>query len=139
MQARKAAAMQHRVSYRIYYEDTDCLGVVYYANYFKFAERGRTEMLAAHGRGVADWNRDGVLIVVHSVKAKFRKPAALGDTIDVVSTFTVDSRFRGTFHQRIERDGELLVTADVEVVCVSHDQQLIELPKDLAALVTPLA
>lgn len=126
--------MQHRVSYRVYYEDTDCLGVVYHANYFKFAERGRTEMLAAHGRSVEEWNRDGVLVVVHAIKAKFRKPALLGDTVDVVTTFRLDSRFRGTFVQRIERAGDLLLTADVEVVCVDRDQQLLEFPADLAAL-----
>lgn len=127
----------HTVSYKVYYEDTDCLGVVYYANYFKFMERGRTEFLAAHGKSVADWNRDGVIIVVHSAKAKFRKAAVLGDTLDVVSSFRIDSRFRGVFLQRIERDGELVADGEVEVVCVDRDQQLTEFPADLVALSTP--
>lgn len=129
--------MGHTVSYRVYYEDTDCLGVVYYANYLKFMERGRTEFLDHHGRSVADWNRDGVLIVVHAVDAKFRKAAALGDRLDVVSTFRMDSPYRGTFHQRIERLGELLVVADVQVVCLDRDQQLIEFPDGLRALAVP--
>ena len=48
--------MEQRVSFKVYYEDTDSLGVVYYANYFKFMERGRSEFLTAQGRSVADWN-----------------------------------------------------------------------------------
>jgi acyl-CoA thioester hydrolase len=59
------ATVQHRVSFKVYYEDTDSLGVVYYANYFKFMERGRSEFLGAYGRSVAEWNADGVLLVVH--------------------------------------------------------------------------
>jgi acyl-CoA thioester hydrolase len=129
--------MDHRVSFKVYYEDTDCLGVVYYANYFKFMERGRSDLLGAHGQSVAEWNRAGVVIVVHTVTAKFRKAAALGDLVDVVSTFTVDSAYRGTFHQRIERAGDLLVDGQVEVVCLDTDQQLIEFPAGLRALGAP--
>ncbi|MFL5800449.1 MAG: thioesterase, partial [Roseiflexaceae bacterium] len=48
--------MEHRVAYKVYYEDTDCLGVVYYANYLKYLERGRTEFVGAQGRDIRDWN-----------------------------------------------------------------------------------
>ena len=118
----------------MYYEDTDSLGIVYYANYLKFMERGRTEFLAARGRTVQDWNRDGILIVVHSVHITYRRAATLGDVLDVVSSFALGSRFRGTFHQRVERAGELIVDADVEVVCLDADQQLISFPPGLAEL-----
>jgi tol-pal system-associated acyl-CoA thioesterase len=126
--------MEHRVSYKVYYEDTDCLGVVYYANYLRFMERGRSEFLGAHGRSVADWNNEGVLLVVHALTMKFRKAAVLGDVLDVVSTFTLDSVFRGTFHQRLERAGELVVDAEVQIVCLDRDLQLIRFPEDLRAL-----
>jgi tol-pal system-associated acyl-CoA thioesterase len=126
--------VQHEVSYKVYYEDTDSLGVVYYANYFKFMERGRTELLGAYGKTVEQYNREGVLIVVHEVKAKFRKAAVLGDLLTVVSTLTIDSRFRGIFHQRIERDGDLIVDGEVSIVCIDADQQLIEFPADLREL-----
>jgi hypothetical protein len=59
--------IEHQVSYTVYYEDTDCLGAVYYANYLKFMERGRSEFLRAHGKSVADWNKEGILIVVHAL------------------------------------------------------------------------
>jgi acyl-CoA thioester hydrolase len=128
--------MQHRVSYKVYYEDTDCLGIVYYANYFKYMERGRSEFLEASGTKLADWNDQGILIVVVSATAKYRKPARLGDTLDVISTLSVDSRYRATFHHRIECDGTLLVSGEVQVVCVDTDQQLRELPEDLRAVAT---
>ncbi|MDQ1287617.1 MAG: acyl-CoA thioester hydrolase [Actinomycetota bacterium] len=126
--------MECRVSYTVYYEDTDCLGIVYYANYFKYMERGRTEYLAANGTSIADWNREGIAIVVASAKARFRKPARLGDVLDVVTTFTANSRFRGTFTHRIECAGTLLVNGTVEVACVDGDQRLRELPDLLVAL-----
>ena len=126
--------MEHRVSYKVYYEDTDCIGVVYHANYLKFMERGRTEFVGASGKSIAEWNEQGVSVVVYSMNIKFRKPAVLGDTVEVVSTFRVDSDYRGTFQQRVERGGDLLVTADVEVVCLDAQQQLCELPEDLHKL-----
>ncbi len=126
--------MTHRVSYRVYYEDTDSLAVVYYANYFKFFERGRSEFLSANGHGVAELNAAGVLVVVHSLNAQFRKSARLGEMLDVVTGFEVRSAFRGRFHQRIERDGELIVEATVDVACITAEQTLIELPEPLRAL-----
>jgi acyl-CoA thioester hydrolase len=118
----------HRVAFKVYYEDTDSLGVVYYANYLKFLERGRTEYLGARGRPIQDWNRDGCFFVVYELSMKFRRPARLGDSIDVVSTFRLDSSYRGRFSQRIERGGELLVQAEVDVVCLDGQQNLREFP-----------
>ncbi len=125
------------MSYKVYYEDTDCLGIVYYANYLKFMERGRTEYLAARGKSVADLNREGYLLVVHSVQVTFRRAASLGDELDVISTFTIGSRFRGTFHQRIERAGELIVSGDVDLVCLDANQELIAFPPVLQELASP--
>lgn len=122
------------MSYKVYYEDTDSLGIVYHANYLKFMERGRTEFLAAHGKTVEAWNREGFLIVVHSMHITYRRAATLGDTLDVVSSFALGSRFRGTFHQRVERTGELIVDADVDIVCLDVDQQLVSFPPALREL-----
>lgn len=132
--SRSGGPQPHRVSYRVYYEDTDSLGVVYYANYFKFLERGRSEYLAARGLEVAELNRRGYMIVVHQVKATFRLGAELGDLLDVVSTFAVDSPYRGRFGQRIERDGALVVDATVDVACLDTERRLIELPDLVRAL-----
>jgi acyl-CoA thioester hydrolase len=120
--------MEHRVAYKIYYEDTDSLGVVYYANYLKYLERGRSEYVGAQGRPVQDWNRAGYYFVVYGLTMKFKKPAGLGDIIEVVSTFTPGSAYRGRFSQQIERRGETLVEAEIDLVCVDPHQQLREFP-----------
>ncbi|HYO84911.1 MAG TPA: YbgC/FadM family acyl-CoA thioesterase [Dermatophilaceae bacterium] len=127
--------MQNRVQYKVYYEDTDALGVVYYANYFKYLERGRTEHLGLLGRDIADWNAAGYLFVVHSVTATFKKAARLGDLVDVVSSLALTSPYRGRFAQRIERAGELIVDATVDVVCLDATQNLIEFPPEFRRLV----
>lgn len=125
--------VEHRVSFKVYYEDTDALGIVYYANYFKFLERGRAEFLESGGRSVADWNAAGYLFVVHAVSAKFKKPAALGDVIDIVTSFRHASPFRGVFDQRVERDGEVLLTATIDIACLDAGQNLRRLPTSLGA------
>ena len=127
----------HRVSYRVYYEDTDALGIVYYANYFRFLERGRTEYIASRGTDLAVVNRGGHLIVVHSVQATFRIGAELGDLLDVVTEFSLPSPFRGRFIQRIERDGALVLDAVVDVACLDADRRLTEFPPALKALAGP--
>ncbi|MCS6881497.1 MAG: YbgC/FadM family acyl-CoA thioesterase [Oscillochloridaceae bacterium] len=120
--------MEHRVGYKVYYEDTDSLGVVYYANYLKYLERGRTEYVGSRGRPIQDWNRDGYYFVVYEVQMRFRRSASLGDIVEVVSTFQRTSAYRGRFSQRIECRGEVLVEAEVDVVCVDPQQQLREFP-----------
>lgn len=121
--------MEHRVAYKIYYEDTDSLGVVYYANYLKYLERGRSEFVGAQGRPIQDWNRDGYYFVVYALTMKFKKSAGLGDLVEVVSAFALTSAYRGRFSQRIECRGETLVEAEVDIVCVDQRQQLREFPK----------
>lgn len=119
---------EHRVAYKVYYEDTDSLGVVYYANYLKFLERGRSEYLGSKGRPIEDWNRAGFHFVVYELSMKFKRPGRLGDLVEVVSSFRLDSPFRGRFSQRLECRGELLVQAEVDVVCLDAQQQLVEFP-----------
>ena len=121
--------MEHRVSYKVYYEDTDSLGVVYYANYLKYLERGRTEFVGEiSGRDIRRWNEDGYNFVVYAMNIKFKKPAELGDTIDVVTTFASASAYRGVFKQRIERAGDIIVEADVEIVCLNKARAVREFP-----------
>ncbi len=126
--------MNHRVSYKVYYEDTDSLGVVYYANYLKYIERGRTEYIGEiTGRDIRLWNKEGYNFVVYAMNIKFKKSAELGDMIDVVTVFERASAYRGIFKQRVERAGELIVEADVEIVCLDKDRKIREFP-DLASL-----
>jgi acyl-CoA thioester hydrolase len=104
---------------RVYYEDTDTAGVVYYANYLKFMERARTEWLRSLGIEQSKLSVEGaVVFAVHSVKVEFLKPAHLDDDLRA----TLDVRRLGgvsvTFEQTIERDGVVLCRGDVKVACL---------------------
>ncbi|NTW01156.1 MAG: YbgC/FadM family acyl-CoA thioesterase [Oscillochloris sp.] len=116
------------MAYKVYYEDTDSLGVVYYANYLKYLERGRTEWVGAQGKPIQEWNRDGYNFVVYGLTMKFKQAARLGDMIEVVTSVTMSSAYRARFLQRVECRGLLLVDADVDIVCVGNTQQLREFP-----------
>ena len=110
-------AFVHRV--RVYYEDTDAAGVVYYANYLKYAERGRTEALRAVGieqRELAA--RDGVQFVVRRVAADFRMPARLDDCLEVVTRTTDIGGATIAMEQVIRRGADTLVTLTVDIAAV---------------------
>jgi acyl-CoA thioester hydrolase len=107
-------------TWRIYYEDTDSGGVVYYANYLHFLERARTEMLRGLGFEQAQLARDmGIAFVVRSLQVEYLKPARLDDLIEVRSAIGELGRAQMVFLQRIQRNGELLVDATVRVACLN--------------------
>jgi acyl-CoA thioester hydrolase len=108
---------------RVYYEDTDAAGVVYYANYLRFLERARTEWLAAIGHPLAELERShGIVFVVRRVEIDYRMPARLFDRLDV--TFDIASLNKVTLvaRQEVRRGGEKLVSALVELACVDSTQ-----------------
>jgi acyl-CoA thioester hydrolase len=122
---------EYRLRCKVYYEDTDCMGVVYHANYLRFMERARTEFLAERGISVAQMDGEGALFVVYHVDMTFKAPARLGDELDVVTTARVTSPFRITFDQRIEcpaRVDKPLVTAEIEIVCIGRDGAVRQVP-----------
>lgn len=104
---------------RVYYEDTDAGGVVYYANYLKYLERARTEWLRAlgfdQGRLLAE---RGLGFAVRSITAEYLKPARLDDALTVVARIAAHGRAQVMFDQRIERQGEILLTAQVRIACM---------------------
>jgi acyl-CoA thioester hydrolase len=81
------------------------------------------------GRPIRAWNTDGYYFVVSALTIRFRKPAELGDTITVITTVSLPSPFRCLFRQRIERDSDVIVEADVEVVCLDQRRELREFPE----------
>src|SRR5437764_6658236 len=95
---------------RVYYEDTDASGIVYYANYLKFAERGRTEMMRALGfahSSVAA--QSGVVFTVRRLAADYRAPARLDDWLSIDTTVHKIGGATLLLHQHIRRDSETLV------------------------------
>lgn len=106
-------------AFRVYYEDTDSGGVVYYANYLRFLERARTEVLRELGFEQAQLARDaGIAFAVRSLTVEYLKPARLDDLIEVRSSIAELGRAQVVFQQRIERGGEALVEATVRVACL---------------------
>ncbi len=122
--------MEHRLICKVYYEDTDALGVVYHANYLKYMERARSEYVELFGKPIWEWNRLGYYIVVYAMNIRFKRAAQLGDTLEVVSTFSLQSPYRGLFKQRVERDGQVYVEADVELTCLDPQRNLREFPPE---------
>ncbi|CAM5781718.1 tol-pal system-associated acyl-CoA thioesterase [Castellaniella caeni] len=105
---------------RVYYEDTDTGGVVYYANYLKFFERARTEWLRALGmdqRQLAA--QEQMMFVVRHAEIAYRQPARLDDLIHIRTTVADLRASTLVFHQQALRDGELLASASVQV-CTVH-------------------
>ncbi|MGB0712894.1 MAG: tol-pal system-associated acyl-CoA thioesterase [Gammaproteobacteria bacterium] len=104
---------------RVYYEDTDAGGVVFYANYLKFMERARTEWLRSLGYGQQQLIDEGrYLFAVRRAEVDYRRPARLDDELLVVTRIAVRKRASLTFDQRVERAGELLAQGRVQVACL---------------------
>ena len=104
---------------RVYWEDTDGGGVVYYANYLKFMERARTEWLRSLGhsqREIAD--EFGFVFAVAEVKVNYRKPARLDDELAVTCVPVPEGRASIRFKQTIRCEDRLLADGEVRVVCV---------------------
>ena len=121
---------------KVYYEDTDCLGVVYHTNYLKYFERARTELFDTHLGSLADLNRSGELFVVAKLTCTFRAAARFGDALVIDTAMSVGSPYRAVFHQKALRlpDRELLVAGEIDVVCLDGNGKLRELPDSLRAL-----
>jgi acyl-CoA thioester hydrolase len=112
-------ADSHRMSLRVYYEDTDFSGVVYHANYLRFFERGRTEFIRALGVDQLALHREeGVAFVVRSIDVEFLRPALMDDIIEVETKAGLVRGPSLNLSQVIRRGAEALTTAQVQVVCI---------------------
>jgi acyl-CoA thioester hydrolase len=115
-------ASSHTFPVRVYYEDTDAGGVVYYANYLKFAERARTEWLRALG---CDQSRlaaeEKILFMVRRCAIDFLAPARLDDTLVIETSLKELGKVRMTMRQAIKRLSKPLAVLEVEIACVGDN------------------
>jgi len=120
---------------RVYYEDTDAGGVVYYANYLKYLERARTEALRELGFDQPRLlTQEGLAFVVRAITADYRKPARLDDALEVRSTVSKIGRASLEFSQVVTRGDTPLLEASVLIACVHLSlQKPAPLPGDLLA------
>ncbi|MCD6497776.1 MAG: YbgC/FadM family acyl-CoA thioesterase [Deltaproteobacteria bacterium] len=117
--------------HRVYLDDTDAQGIVYHANYLKFFERARSDLLAAKGVSIDEQGRGAHRFVVHEVHMKYLRSALLGDDIQVMTRYEKASEFRLTFWQEVRRGETKLVEAETQVVCIDPDGNLTPLPDRL--------
>lgn len=112
-------AKPFRHSVRVYWEDTDAGGIVYYANYLKFFERARTEWLRSLGveqQSLRD--RTGTMFIVSHTSMHYRAPARLDDCLDVTVAIRHAARVSLVIEQQALRDGELLAEGEIRIACV---------------------
>lgn len=127
------AAQPHRFELKVYYEDTDCLGVVYYANYLKYLERGRTEFFDAQGRPVQEWNAAGYNFAVYRADVTYLAAARLGDQLTVVTRQERTTDYRLSLSQDIYRGDEQIIRGKIQLVCLDENLELRELPEEVQA------
>lgn len=104
---------------RVYMEDTDAGGIVYYVNYLKFMERARSEWLRQHSINQHRLLADNTQLVVYKLACHYAQPAHLDDTLTVTAEVTDVGRCKATFDQVVKRDTTLLCHATVEIACLN--------------------
>jgi len=134
-----SAEHPHRLGAKLYLEDTDAQGIVYHANYLKYCERSRTEILGQYGYTLGEMQARGILFVVFEMRLRFLKSARLHDELEVVTTCERTSDYRVVFQHKVYRldaagpQSEPLFVADAQVVAIDPEGELLELPDGLFA------
>ena len=124
--------MDHKFKIRVYYEDTDMAGIVFYANYLKYIERARSDWVREMGIDQnAMRNDDGIVFAVRRVEADYHAPARFDDTLQVETRVQTVTGARLVMEQDVTRDGDLLFAAVVTIVCISDSGQPARLPANI--------
>ncbi len=119
----------HRFQCRVYYEDTDMAGIVYYANYLKFIERARSEWVQSLGVDQAQLKEnEGVVFAVRRVEADYIRPAVFADTLTVETEMKSLTPARLVLSQDVRRVGEVLFQAEVTLVALTPQGKPTRLP-----------
>ena len=117
---------------KIYYEDTDAGGVVYYANYLKFLERARSEAIYSLGyTNSSILERFGVLLIVKSCNIEYKKSAKFEDTLEIISEIISFTKTSFIMKQIIFRHTEMISDADIHLVAVDRKGKPSKMPEDL--------
>jgi acyl-CoA thioester hydrolase len=131
--------MIHRWPIRVYYEDTDLAGIVYYANYLRFIERARSEMVRAAGVDQVAMKSAGLVFAVRRVEADYLSPAKYDDQIEVRTVLSALKGASFDMAQEVWRDNTLLFRANVTIVVLTETGRPARLPADIRARVARLA
>ncbi len=124
----------HHFPVTVYYEDTDMAGVVYYANYLRYIERARSEIVEECGLDQNAMKAEGLVFVVTRVEADYISPARMGDRLSVVTTHHAGSPVRWIFDQEVRRGDTLLFRARVVAVTMTTAGKPVRLPAEIRAM-----
>lgn len=124
---------EFRISVRVYYEDTDAGGVVYYANYLKFMERARTEWVRSLGFELDEMHReDGVLLVVSEAQVKYYTPARFNELLEVGMRVVKKGRASLDVAQAVYSGERVCVSGMIRIACVNNEMRPAALPSGFA-------
>jgi acyl-CoA thioester hydrolase len=122
-------AAPHRWPIRVYYEDTDLAGIVYYANYLRYIERARSEAVRARGIDQVAMRAAGVVFAVRRVVADYLRPARYDDLLEVETRLGRMTPARFVMHQAVTRGEDRLFEAEVTIVCIDLAGRPLRLPE----------
>lgn len=130
---------EHHYPVRVFYEDTDFTGIVYYANYLRFFERARSSFFRLVGFEHAKlWDGDDALaFAIRKVNLDYKKPARIDDALTIVTTYDTFKGARLMVSQAAYRDDELLVTAHSEAACITPDGRPKRAPRAMIEALKP--
>ena len=121
-----------KYKFKIYYEDTDSGGIVYYANYLKYLERARSEAIYSLGLTNTNLQKDhDTLIIVKSCNIDYKKPAKFEDELEIISSVLTKTKTSFTMKQIIKKHEELISEATVQLVTVNKEGKPIKIPEIL--------
>lgn len=127
--------MTHKLNIRVYYEDTDMAGIVYYANYLRYIERGRSEWVRDNGMDQNAMKAAGVVFAVRRVEADYLMPAHLDDELVVETNVVNITAARLVMDQVVKRGEDTLFHAIVTAVCIGENGQPTRLPAKVRQMV----
>jgi acyl-CoA thioester hydrolase len=128
----------HQISVKIYYEDTDAAGIVYYGNFLRYLERARTEFLLGHGINIAELHFQGIFFPVIHVDVFYKKPARLGETINITTEIAEMKNASAVLKSLIFRNNTIIVEAYVTFACIDREGKPRRLPEELRKLGAPI-
>lgn len=122
----------HKENYRVYYEDTDAMGIMYHANYIVYCERGRTEMLRDVGLSASSLNEElGINFVIRHINANYLKMVQLDDLLTVETTVQTMKNTSFVMKQSIHDQDDAVFSMDITIVCVDLSGKPVKIPAKL--------
>lgn len=116
---------------RIYYHDTDCGGVVYYANYLKYLEEARTEYFLSKGVDLQKLSTEGIWFTVARVEIEYKSPAHYQDTIRILTTVEKAKMSVMQFFQKIFKNSTIIVEARTTLICIDNNFKPLAIPEEI--------